>query len=219
VRAFVCKYVPLGTLTMTVRVRSRDRFSATRVDVIAATVYEQVATIAAAATISSVALAASRERPPNWALALLVSLLAVLTLVPIAVVRLKRIPRPPLPRHGALASAVAVDCVAWVVAGAGAWIVVDAVSAPAPAPAFVIGAYALAWLAGFVVPFAPSGLGVREAMFAGMLAPQFGLGPATAIAVMLRFASTIGDLVAFAAVEAAGFAASRAVTRAHIGIS
>jgi uncharacterized membrane protein YbhN (UPF0104 family) len=112
-----------------------------------------------------------------------------------------------------------VNCVGWIVAGAAAWILVDAVSPSTPELAFLTGAYALAWLTGFVVPFAPSGLGVREATLAGLLAPQFGLGPATTIAVALRFSNIVGDLLVVAAVEACVVVASQPLKRATLPIS
>jgi uncharacterized membrane protein YbhN (UPF0104 family) len=74
-------------------------------------------------------------------------------------------------------------------------------------------------LTGFVVPFAPSGLDVREATFAGILAPQFGFGPATAIALMLRFANIVGDLLVVATVEACALAVLRPPERATVSIS
>jgi uncharacterized membrane protein YbhN (UPF0104 family) len=62
---------------------------------------------------------------------------------------------------------------------------------------------------GFVIVLAPSGLGVREATFVALLGPQVGVAAATLVAVTLRLANTIGDLLAFSVVEALTFASAR----------
>ena len=89
----------------------------------------------------------------------------------------------------------------FVLVGIGLWLV--ALSLPSGAvgaagPVFFIGAFAASWVLGFLAPGAPAGLGVREALlavwFAGVLAPA----DAVALIVMLRIATTLGDLLNFA---------------------
>jgi hypothetical protein len=64
-------------------------------------------------------------------------------------------------------------------------------------PTFV-GSFALAWVAGFVVPGAPAGLGIREGLLVALLTPS--LGPVTMPTVLgFRIATTLGDLVSFIA--------------------
>src|SRR3546814_8886443 len=48
-----------------------------------------------------------------------------------------------------------------------------------PGPIFFIGAFTTSWIAGFVVPGAPAGLGVREVVLTAWLAGA--LPPATAV--------------------------------------
>jgi uncharacterized membrane protein YbhN (UPF0104 family) len=113
-------------------------------------------------------------------------------------------------RSRALVSALVVSALGWIVAGAAAWVFVEAVSAGAvPAFGFLLGAYALAWLVGFIVPFAPSGLGVREATFVALLAPTIGAAPATALGVGLRLANLAGDFAAIGSIEVGRLASSR----------
>ncbi len=57
--------------------------------------------------------------------------------------------------------------------------------------------FAAAWLVGYVVPGAPGGLGVREAMMVIMLTPALGPGPAVGLGVTLRLATLAGDGLAF----------------------
>lgn len=57
--------------------------------------------------------------------------------------------------------------------------------------------FAIAWLFGYLVPGAPGGLGVREAMMALLLSPVLGAGAAVGLGVTLRVTTTAGDAVAF----------------------
>lgn len=57
--------------------------------------------------------------------------------------------------------------------------------------------FALSWLLGFVVPGAPGGVGIREAVFVGLFGPQLGDGFAAGLALLLRIITTLGDLLTF----------------------
>lgn len=57
--------------------------------------------------------------------------------------------------------------------------------------------FAVAWLAGYLVPGAPGGLGVREAMMVFLLSPVLGAGAAVGLGVTLRVTTTAGDALAF----------------------
>jgi uncharacterized membrane protein YbhN (UPF0104 family) len=59
----------------------------------------------------------------------------------------------------------------------------------------VVGAFAISWVAGFIVPTAPAGLGVRE----GILVTLLPLDPDSALAVVFgfRLGTSVGDLVTF----------------------
>lgn len=61
----------------------------------------------------------------------------------------------------------------------------------------VLGAYALAWMAGFLLPGAPAGIGVREFVMLLTMTPYFGEQTATATTVLFRIVTTLGDGVAF----------------------
>ena len=59
------------------------------------------------------------------------------------------------------------------------------------------GIFAVAWIAGFVTPGAPGGLGVREAILVASLGPLYGEGTAVALALTLRAVTTAGDGLGF----------------------
>jgi len=63
----------------------------------------------------------------------------------------------------------------------------------------IIGLYLLAWLAGFLTPGAPSGLGIREAVMVMFLTGFVDDGTLVAAMVMHRVLTVIGDVFAFLA--------------------
>lgn len=63
----------------------------------------------------------------------------------------------------------------------------------------VIPAFALSWVAGFVTPGAPAGLGVREALLVGGTASLYGPGTALSTALAFRLITVLGDGLAFLA--------------------
>lgn len=67
-----------------------------------------------------------------------------------------------------------------------------------PAPLFFVGAFATAWIAGFVVPGAPAGLGVREVVLAAWLGGALPTATVVVLVLALRVATTIGDAINFA---------------------
>ena len=59
------------------------------------------------------------------------------------------------------------------------------------------GAFAVAWVAGFLTPGAPAGLGVRETILLAVLGPTYGDGIAVWLAVSLRAVTTLADALTF----------------------
>ena len=188
-RAFFARYVPSGALTMAVRLRGRGQLHATARQIWQASLVEQLVAAAAGAAAATAAFALARDHVPLAAPLLLGGCL----LVTVVVSRRRR----------AVALASVVSCSAWVTTGTAAWLIVAAMTPSALTPLWVTGAYAFAWLLGFVVVFAPSGFGIREATLIALLSPQLGTAPAVLVAVTLRLANTVGDLLAFCIVETA----------------
>ncbi len=61
--------------------------------------------------------------------------------------------------------------------------------------------FMLAWVAGFLIPVAPGGIGVRESALLALAAPVEGAAVIAAFALLTRLATTIGD----AAIGVAGY--------------
>ena len=64
-------------------------------------------------------------------------------------------------------------------------------------PLYTISAFILSWVAGFVTPGAPGGIGVRESVQILMLSPVYGKESALAAAVLFRVVSILGELISF----------------------
>jgi len=114
--------------------------------------------------------------------------------------------RPPLkhPLAGrGLALALGWSLVAWLCYGLQIWLLITRLGASYGTGALLaIGGFAFAWCAGFVIVFAPAGAGVREVLLVATLGPVVGVGGATAVALLSRALTTLGDLVTAAAAVA-----------------
>lgn len=74
--------------------------------------------------------------------------------------------------------------------------VVGAALLPTSAPLGLFsGLFLLSWLAGFLVPVAPGGLGVREAALIALAGTRFPDAPLLASVLALRIASLLGDIL------------------------
>lgn len=120
--------------------------------------------------------------PPAFRIPLVIALAVVAGLTPFW--SRKRCPRLQrwLIRLRPPASAVLLLLLAWLALGASFWVYLRPFLDQAPTWPAVIGVYCLAWVAGFLVPFAPAGLGVREAVLALALDPF--LNPQTSLVVV-----------------------------------
>ena len=81
--------------------------------------------------------------------------------------------------------------------------------AAAPGGFLLLGAFALSWIAGVLLPLLPAGLGPRDAVLVVGLAGVTGAGPAAALAIALRVVSLAGELLAVAIAEVAALALAR----------
>lgn len=96
----------------------------------------------------------------------------------------------------------------WIAYGAAFWVLVESLGLEVAAVP-TASAFAAAYVLGYVMVFAPAGLGVREGFLVALMAPQVGAGPAGAVAVIARLWTTIIEVVPAAAFWA------RHVTKRH----
>ena len=101
---------------------------------------------------------------------------------------------PRSPGWSAVGRAVLLMLLAWAAYGGATWVLVQRLD-PGPAGLPVaVGAYALAWVVGFLAVAAPAGVGAREAVVVVVLAPLVGTAGALAVALVSRAALTVVDL-------------------------
>jgi glycosyltransferase 2 family protein len=104
--------------------------------------------------------------------------------------------------------------VAWVCFGVHLWLLANAQAAPGPVGVFkLVGAFAVAMTVGLFAVFAPSGLGVREAVLVAallpLLGPTDGVGVALGIALASRMLFIVADVVMAGLAALAGMRADR----------
>lgn len=95
-----------------------------------------------------------------------------------------------------LGTAVSWSFVMWGLFGLHTWFVVrDLLPDSEPSYLLMVGAFAFAWLAGFLVVIAPAGVGIREAVFVLALGGTLSVPDALALAILSRFILTIVDAI------------------------
>jgi len=80
--------------------------------------------------------------------------------------------------------------------GASAYCMLQSISALSAPLLYIVGTFAVAWIAGLLTPGAPGGLGVREAIIVALLGPRVGAATALACAILHRAVTAFVDLFA-----------------------
>ena len=91
------------------------------------------------------------------------------------------------------ARAVAAQAGIWLLLGLGFWVLARGCGLTV-GPVFAIGLFAAGYAVGFLVPIAPAGLGVRDAVLTLGLMPYVPAGEALAVTVMARMVYLVVDL-------------------------
>src|SRR5690606_36057873 len=100
--------------------------------------------------------------------------------------RYARLAWPPL-------RAVVAQAGIWLLLGLGFWVLARGCGLDV-GPVFAIGLFAAGYAVGFMVPIAPAGLGVRDAVLTLGLMPYVPAGEALAVTVMARMVYLVVDL-------------------------
>ena len=111
--------------------------------------------------------------------------------------RVVRVPRAEMaPAIRAVPVTAAFYLPVWALYGGAFWLTGRALfPIPAGDVVYFTAAFALGWIAGMVVVFAPGGIGVREAVLVALLAPRVGHTEAIVVAAASRILLTGADLV------------------------
>lgn len=199
------KYVPGGVWSIAAQAELGRAHGLARTTSAAASLASMLVSMVTAALVGIVGLlvGAPDGLATFWWLAL-VAALGLVALVPpvlarlIALaMRLLRRPRQVVTLSwGATTASIAWSAAMWLAYGVQATTVLRAFGADGPAvPPLATGAYAVAWLVGFLVVVAPAGLGAREGVLVLLLGPVAGVSGALALAVVSRALMTLGDVL------------------------
>ena len=98
-----------------------------------------------------------------------------------------------------VAGCYAIYAANFLIVGAGLWLVsrVLTPTGAAPGVVFLTGAFAGSWILGFMAPGAPAGLGIREALLSAWLSGSMQASEIVVLVVILRIATSLGDLLNF----------------------
>lgn len=216
-RSFLLRYEPTGVVGFAYRIRARGLLGATTPQMLTATGYEQLAAVAGGAVAACAGFAVAGACPPLPALVLL----GAVTLVALVLrsAALERRLEALLSARGlqtagvlpgrTLAAMVAIDVAGWLSTGAGVVLAAHALGVDGLQAGVLVGAFALSWLVGVLVPLAPGGLGLRDGAFIVAIAMVVGTGAATGLALALRALSLAAELLAAALVEVVALIAAR----------
>jgi glycosyltransferase 2 family protein len=199
------KYIPGSVWPVVAQMSLSRRHGIARRSILAAFVTQMLLLVVTAVLVAAVTLPwvdADQLRSHWWLLVIAPAI--CLVLVPgvqrrilAAVGRLlRRDLAIPTPGHRAMLATIAVSALTYVFFGLHlsvmAWPLIEDPSVSAVVQC--TGAFALAWAAGFVVVFAPAGLGVRELVLTLTLSSLLASSDATALAVLSRTSLVIADL-------------------------
>ncbi|MEA2295005.1 MAG: glycosyltransferase 2 family protein [Solirubrobacteraceae bacterium] len=181
-RTQALRYLPGGIWAPVSRVAVTQ---GTALDRVSTVVAENLIALCAAAAIGGAALAASGR--PLWGL---------LVLSPVLPFAGERIVRSRTRVEPARVRLALLTYVAAFAAYAGAALLVQASLSHLANPLEIVGAAAVAWAAGLVVVFAPSGIGARELAYVALTGSALPHGDASAGAVILRLVTVVAELAA-----------------------
>lgn len=106
------------------------------------------------------------------------------------------VPFQPLP-VAAVAQSAGLGVLAWIAHGVAFWLLARGLGLPDTLSlATAAGVFPLGYILGLLALFAPGGLGVREVVLIGLLAPALGSGGAVALSVASRILLTLTEVVA-----------------------
>jgi uncharacterized membrane protein YbhN (UPF0104 family) len=207
-RSLLARYLPGKVGVPAVRIPASEAFGVSRAFMASSVFIEALAWIGSGALLGlSASFFAKLDQLESllrypWLIGFVVTCNALVLLglctvdasrLPPRLLSLLKVPR----RHGALVpyELVLANASFWL-ANALATVCVAASLGVSMSDAPVVAiAATLVPVAGFLVVFVPAGLGVREALFALLLAPELGTGKALAISLFARVASLVMEIV------------------------
>jgi uncharacterized membrane protein YbhN (UPF0104 family) len=198
------KYVPGAVWPVVAQAEFAREHGVTRARATVGSLVAMAVGVVMAGVVGAVALAAFSPGSVLrywWVIPLALAL--AVTLVPSVLTRLLKVALRLLRREGevpriggkALAVSAGWSALNWAALGAQAWVLLRALGGSDATYGLATGAFALAWLVGFVVVLAPAGAGVREGALIVLLGAVVTRPEALALALLSRFAMTLADAI------------------------
>jgi hypothetical protein len=197
------RYIPGNVWHILGRLAMAGRLGVGPTQILASATVEQLLTLMGALAVFGLSLPLWRGAAPLWALLLVPAGLAALhprilgAALGWAALRLRR-PGLAWPyRYGQMLGLLLAFAGANLVAGLALGAIVGGLTPVGPADLpFLVGAAGLAWAIGYLSLLTPSGLGVREAALAALLAQTYPLPVAVVGSLAYRLALSLGEILA-----------------------
>lgn len=199
----IAKYLPGNVAHLAGRHVLGRRAGSTHRSLTAAALLEICGLLFAAGLLSGVAVATGPVSVPYLSGPAPVIVTAIALLLPFGgIVAIRRLTSIEVPRSGRLASGLltplSLHLLFFSIGGLVLLVVVSRLGALSDgAPWLVVAVFALSWMAGFLTPGAPAGLGVREAAVIAALTPFVTGSGAVVAALSLRLVTVVGDALYF----------------------
>ena len=196
------KYLPGSLWPFLAQALVARRFGVPRSAMLSASTLFLVTHLVTGAAVGLVAVGPVMASGRSWLLWTAAGL-GLLVLCPPVLARLlglvdrvrRRRGRPvPAPSWLTVGRTVGLMLLAWAAYGTSTWLLVRELTPVGDTWAPSVGAYAVAWVVGFVAVAAPAGIGAREAVLVLALAPLVGAPSAVSVALVSRAALTVTDL-------------------------
>jgi len=204
----VGKYVPGSVWPVLAQAEFARDHGVTRARAMTGSIVAMVVGVVTSALVGlvGIAIAAPDAVATYWWVVPVVAALVCVLLPPVlrrivalAFTVTKRKEQPAAICGGALLRSAAWSVLMWLLLGVQAWLLLrEIVSHSTISYVLATGAFALAWLVGFLVVIAPAGAGAREAALLLLLGSVATRPEALSLALVSRFVMTVADVIGFA---------------------
>ena len=199
------RYLPGGVLHFAARYRYATKLGVTPAVVVATTAIDLALRLASGLAVFALSIPFWPDAPRSYSLLTAIALPALLvgshprvlgTLIAKAERKLGKVEHPLVLPYAVLVRALVWYTLGWFARGAVTWIIAWSIIGAAPSTWVpILGATGLSWVVGVLTPFAPGGLGTREAAGAALLRQYFPLETGLAIMIVVRLATTLTEFL------------------------
>ena len=202
-RTQIAKYIPGNIFHLAGRHIFANRLCPGQTSIAGANMYEVICIITAASSVSAACIGVHSTKSSAWLPLLLIASLSLPFFINYATRHIGRLQKFNIPNHSysALLKIILPVYLLYVsfflITGAILLWVVYLVAGTTPSFFFIVAIYSTTWVAGFLTPGSPAGLGVREALIVGSLTGIIGESQGLLAALVFRTITITGDLMFF----------------------